>query len=116
MDRLLKLRLNAPEASAGSRRSLLVALLLAVVLLYFAFRGVDWLDLYQRMRDARPEGLLFVALAFTGSYTGRALRWRVLLSAGGPMSRLTVFWATLTGYLGNSFLPARAGGPIRSAM
>jgi uncharacterized membrane protein YbhN (UPF0104 family) len=32
------------------------------------------------------------------------------------MPRLVVFWATAVGYLGNLFLPARAGEVIRSAM
>ena len=116
MDRLRKLRLNAPETASGSRRSMIVALVLAIVLLYFAFRGVDWLDLYQRVREARPAALALVMLAFTCSYFCRGLRWGVLLSAGGRIPMVTVFCATLAGYLGNSFLPARAGELIRSAM
>ena len=43
------------------------------------------------------------------------MRWRVLLSADREVAPLTVFWATMTGYLGNNFLPARAGELIRSA-
>lgn len=113
---LLKLRLSAPEGPAGSRRSLAVALVLAAVLLYFAFRGVSWGELYQRLRYARLEVLVLVMVAFTCSYFCRGLRWGVLLSAVGRLPTLTVFWATATGYLGNSFLPARAGELIRSAM
>jgi uncharacterized protein (TIRG00374 family) len=45
----------------------------------------------------------------------RSLRWRVLLSAEKKVAPLTVFWATMAGYLGNNFLPARAGEVIRSA-
>jgi len=45
----------------------------------------------------------------------RSLRWRVLLSAEKKVAPLTVFWATMAGYLGNNFLPARAGELIRSA-
>jgi uncharacterized protein (TIRG00374 family) len=44
----------------------------------------------------------------------RSLRWRVLLSAEKKVAPLTVFWATMAGYLGNNFLPARAGEVIRS--
>src|SRR5579884_66399 len=116
MGYLLKLRLSAPEGPAGSRRSLAVALVLAAVLLYFAFRGVSWGELYQRLRYARLEVLLLVMLGFTCSYFCRGLRWGVLLSGAGRMPTLTVFWATVTGYLGNSFLPARAGELIRTAM
>jgi hypothetical protein len=45
----------------------------------------------------------------------RSLRWRVLLSAEKKVAPLTFFWATMAGYLGNNFLPARAGELIRSA-
>src|SRR5579885_305017 len=113
---LLKLRLTGPEGASGSRRSMLVALALAAVLLYFAFRGVDFVDLYQRLAGVRADVLLLVMLGFTCSYFCRGLRWGVLLSGAGRMPTLTVFWATVTGYLGNSFLPARAGELIRTAM
>lgn len=39
----------------------------------------------------------------------------MLLSAEKKVAPLTVFWATMAGYLGNNFLPARAGEVIRSA-
>jgi glycosyltransferase 2 family protein len=45
----------------------------------------------------------------------RSLRWRVLLSAEKKVAPLSVFWATMAGYLGDNFLPARAGELIRSA-
>jgi hypothetical protein len=54
-------------------------------------------------------GMTHVSMAF------RSLRWRVLLSAEKRAAPLTVFWATMAGYLGNNFLPARAGELIRSA-
>jgi uncharacterized protein (TIRG00374 family) len=99
-----------------SRRSMAVALVLAVVLLYFAFRGVDWADLLRQIRSARPELALVAFAAYSCSYLCRALRWSVLLRAGGPLSVLTAFWGTAVGYLGNAFLPGRAGEVIRSAM
>src|SRR6202030_4366103 len=44
------------------------------------------------------------------------LRWRLLLCAGGYVPVQTAFWATAAGYLGNSFLPARAGELVRTLM
>jgi len=44
----------------------------------------------------------------------RSMRWRVLLSAERWLKILDVFWATMVGYLSNSFLPARSGELIRS--
>ncbi len=50
----------------------------------------------------------------TSSYFLRAVRWRILLNAEAWFSVGTVFWANMAGYLGNNFLPARAGEVIRS--
>jgi uncharacterized protein (TIRG00374 family) len=50
------------------------------------------------------------------TYFLRSLRWRLLLNAEGSFSVGTVFWANMAGYLGNNFLPARAGEVIRSVL
>ena len=105
--------------SSRGRTSLIsfaVAIALAAVLLVLAFRGVDWGAMASRLRQAH---LALLALAFctiTTSYFIRGLRWRILLSAERPVSPITSFWGTAAGYLGNSFLPARAGEVIRSAL
>ncbi len=44
------------------------------------------------------------------------MRWRILLNAEADLSVWTVFRATMAGYLGNNFLPARAGEVIRSLL
>src|SRR4029077_191859 len=46
----------------------------------------------------------------------RALRWRILLTAKGPVHVMDAFWATAAGYFGNNFLPARAGELVRTYM
>lgn len=92
------------------------ALAVSALLLYLALRGASWNDVAYIVRGAQ---LRFLAVAFalgTVAYGLRALRWKVVLSAGCKIDFLTVFWASSAGYLGNSFLPARAGEVIRSAM
>lgn len=93
-----------------------VALLLAAVLLYFAFRGVDWSELFGQLQSARPQVVGLIFLTYSCSYVCRGVRWSVLLRAGGFVPVPTAFWGTAVGYLGNSFLPGRAGEVIRSAM
>jgi glycosyltransferase 2 family protein len=96
--------------------SLVLPALLAVVLLYFAFRGVHWGDLLDTIRHGRPQ---FVALAFLGTsctYLLRGVRWRILLSVERDVSIITTFFAVVVGYLGNYVLPARAGEIIRSVL
>jgi uncharacterized protein (TIRG00374 family) len=99
-----------------SRRTLAVALLLACVLLFFAFRGVNWKEMLDTMRQGRFEFLSLAFLLLSISIFIRALRWRVLLSAEKLLPAITVFWATAIGYLGNNFLPARAGEFIRTGI
>lgn len=99
-----------------SRWMTLAAFVLATVLLFLAFRGVDWESMHQTFLKGRGEYLILAFCAVTISYFLRALRWRVLLSAERALPPLTVFWGTAVGYLGNTFLPARAGEIIRSLL
>jgi uncharacterized protein (TIRG00374 family) len=98
--------------------SALLTILLAIVLLYFAFRGVDWGEMLRTVQQGRIEYLVLAFVMLNGSYFLRSLRWWVLLNAATaePLHPLTVFWGTCIGYLGNYFLPARAGEVIRSAL
>jgi len=85
-------------------------------LLYLAVRGVEWSRVWRTIASARPP-YLAAAVGFTVfSFVLRALRWRILLNAEARFSVGTVFWANSAGYLGNSFLPARAGEVIRSVL
>jgi len=110
---------NSPISANDKHRSrviLLVAWALAALLLFLALRGIDWPTVVSLVRQARLEILLLVFLVFSGAYFLRGLRWRALLSAEKVLPPLTVFWGVSVGYLGNSFLPARAGEFIRSAL
>ncbi len=89
---------------------------LAGVLLYFSLRGVEWRRVWHIIAGAR-WGLLAAGCAISClSYFTRSLRWRILLNAEASLGVATVFRATMAGYLGNSFLPARAGELIRTVV
>lgn len=98
--------------------SAVLTLLLAVVLLFLAFRGVDWAEMLATVQQGRLEYMLLAFCIMTLSYFLRAQRWRLLLNIGAahPLHPLTTFWGTCIGYLGNYFLPARAGEVIRTAL
>jgi len=103
------------EASKGRRLwSWILAVPLAAVLLYFALRGVDWGRVWQTIAGAQWRYLAAAALCSCFSYFLRSLRWRILLNAEERLSVGAVFCATMAGYLGNSFLPARAGELVRT--
>jgi hypothetical protein len=77
---------------------------------------VEWSRVWRTIASARPP-YLAAAVGFTVfSFFLRALRWRILLNAEAHFSVGTVFWANSAGYLGNNFLPARAGEVIRSLL
>lgn len=95
---------------------LLFTVLLAVVLLYFALRGIDWGEALTIVQSGRLEFILTGAVTLFFSYVLRSLRWRVLLNNEMPVSIATTFWGTWVGYMGNSFLPARAGEIIRTVL
>jgi glycosyltransferase 2 family protein len=98
----------------GRALSWAIAGALAAVCLYGALRGVEWRGVWHIV--AHADGWYLAAAAATSitSYFLRSVRWRVLLNAEGSFSVGTVFWANMAGYLGNSFLPARAGEVARS--
>lgn len=89
------------------------SILLAVFLLYFAFKDVEWGDFWAALKACRwgfvVLSMLFGALAFFF----RALRWRqLLLPIDRSTSRLTCFNAVNISYLVNMVLP-RVGEVIR---
>jgi len=112
--------LTSPSpAPAPSRSKFLhwaIALLLAGVLLYYSLRGIEWRQVWTTLLSTRWAYVGMMLIVTTGSLILRAIRWRVLLQAGGPVRVATAFWATCAGYFGNNFLPARAGEVIRSMM
>jgi uncharacterized membrane protein YbhN (UPF0104 family) len=93
-----------------------VSIPLAAALLYWSFRGVDWRSVWHSIASAKPAYLFGAAAITTFSFFMRAVRWRILLNAEGRLRVATVFRATMVGYLGNSFLPARAGEVLRSVL
>jgi uncharacterized protein (TIRG00374 family) len=93
-----------------------IALLVTAVLLYISLRGIEWRQVWRTVSGAKlPYLALCLALA-SGTLFLRALRWRILLAAEGPIGVRAVFSATAAGYFGNNFLPARAGELVRTFM
>jgi uncharacterized protein (TIRG00374 family) len=87
---------------------------LAAALLYYSLRGVEWSGIWNIIAAAR-WGYIVGGAAIAGfNLFLRSLRWRVLLNAEARLDVGLVFRANMAGYLGNNFLPARAGEVVRS--
>jgi uncharacterized membrane protein YbhN (UPF0104 family) len=93
-----------------------LVVLVAAVLLRYSLRGIDWKRVGTLLSGAQWQYVTLGLLISTVSLTLRAVRWRLLLCAGGNVLIGTAFWATAAGYFGNSFLPARAGELVRTLM
>jgi hypothetical protein len=94
--------------------SWILSIPLAAALLYLSLRGVDWNTVWRTIAGARWGFLAAGCGCSCFSFFLRSLRWRILLNAGERLSVGTVFSANMAGYLGNSFLPARAGELVRT--
>lgn len=93
-----------------------LSFLVSGVLLYYSLRGVDWNGVWRTIAHAQWPYLIGGACLSSSSYFLRGLRWRILLNAEEHFSVGTVFWANMAGYMGNNFLPARAGELLRSVL
>jgi uncharacterized protein (TIRG00374 family) len=108
-----------PKATRKSVRRLALRIFvvaLAALLLYLAFDGVDWAELGALLRGTDPK---LVALAWTimlAALAVRAFRWRLLLHGNTQPPFTTMFWALMVGYVGNAYLPVRAGDVLRSVL
>ena len=92
----------------------IIALPLAAFLLWWSLRGVDWTVVRATIAGAHWEFLALAASFTCLSFFLRSLRWRILLNAEEHLPVGTVFCATMACYMGNAFLPARAGELIRT--
>jgi hypothetical protein len=91
-----------------------ISIPLAALLLYLSLRGVEWSRIWGIIAAARWEYIVALSAITAFNLFLRSLRWRILLNAEARLSVGLVFRANMAGYLGNSFLPARAGEVIRS--
>ena len=96
----------------GQRGRLLLGVLLAVALLTFFFRGIDWNALGQALRGARPLPLVGVVAVTVGVYSVRAWRWGDLLAPLGRVGYPDLFSATMVGFASGLLVP-RAGELLR---
>jgi glycosyltransferase 2 family protein len=93
-----------------------VGLLISVVFLYFALRGLKLGDFWLAIKSANYWWILpGIAVYFIAVWV-RAWRWHYLL---GPIKKIptrTMFPVTCIGYMGNNIYPARAGEVLRAVV
>ncbi|MCI2082809.1 MAG: flippase-like domain-containing protein [Bacteroidales bacterium] len=86
-----------------------IALVLAVVMLYFAFRGIKWGDFVKGLRECNWWWIAAAMVTAVLAIVFRAFRWRLLLlPLNKDITKLECYDAYSIGYLVNLALP-RAG-------
>ena len=91
----------------------LISISLAVVLLWFSFRDVEWTDFIAGLQECRWGFILLSMAAGAFAFWLRALRWRQLLQPIDPaISRITAFNGINIGNISNFVFP-RIGEFVR---
>jgi uncharacterized protein (TIRG00374 family) len=91
-----------------------VGIVISLVLLYFALRGLGLEELGEAVADANYWWLIpGVAIYFVGVWV-RAWRWHYLLHPLKSIPTRRLFPTVTIGYFGNNILPARAGELLRA--
>jgi uncharacterized protein (TIRG00374 family) len=96
------------------RKQLALGVIVAVVCLYFAFRGMSVREVVDTMRTADPRWIGLALSIYLVGFLVRTVRWRVILSPIKPVSPKELFPIMMIGYFANNVLPFRIGELVRA--
>ena len=82
-----------------------VSLLLAITLIYMAFKGINWADFWENLKCTRWGFIVLFLLCVLATIWIRALRWKVMLKPlDANISTRTTWHANNIGNLTNAIL------------
>jgi glycosyltransferase 2 family protein len=91
----------------------LIAVALTVFFLWWAFKDVNWTELWHHLRSADPVLVAVAVVVGTLVFPLRAIRWRPILDPVVPNLPYGPLWrATAIGFMANSILPSGRAGEI----
>ena len=93
-----------------------LGLVISGVFLYFAFREINYQELWITLREARLWWLIPGLIIYFGSMLVRAWRWGYLLNPVKKVSTGTLLATILIGYMGNNVFPLRMGEVLRAVV
>lgn len=91
----------------------IIGLFISGLLSYFAFKGVDWTILKERLTQMNYRYLLSVILLNLLIQWMRSYRWGLILKPIKALDQRTLFSITSVGLMGVILLPARTGEFLR---
>ncbi|MBM3286003.1 MAG: flippase-like domain-containing protein [Candidatus Eisenbacteria bacterium] len=92
----------------------ILGIVLSALFLHLAARGAKLDRMIESLKHAQYIYMIPCALLTLLAFWIRALRWRFLLHAVGPIPQGTLYSATMIGFLANNILPARLGELVRA--
>jgi uncharacterized protein (TIRG00374 family) len=96
------------------KKRTLIAIFLSLVFLYFAFRKVDFPELWNVLKNAKYiyviPNMILVLLAFWL----RAFRWRYMVNPIKRIGMNSLFPSTMIGFMANNVFPLRIGEFVRA--
>jgi hypothetical protein len=97
------------------RTRFILGLLISAIFIYLAFNKIDFVQMWQALKQAKYVWLLpAVGFMFISLWI-RALRWRYFMEPIKPGIGLhRLFSAMMVGYYGNNVFPLRAGEVLRA--
>jgi glycosyltransferase 2 family protein len=93
---------------------LVLAILISVVGLYFAFRGIEWQNFLHELRSINLVWYISGMLGMILILIIRAMRWRIFLLPMGSFSTIKLYKGTIAGFFTNYVLPFRIGEVVRA--
>ena len=109
--------MTPPDARGARALQLTIGVLVSAVLVWLAFRGTHWAELWARVQDMHVLPMAAAVVLSTLAFPLRLPRWRLLLrhddDSALPVAPL--WHAIAIGFAANNTLPFRAGELLRVA-
>src|SRR5258707_5131929 len=92
-----------------------LGIVLSAVLLYLAFKDIEFAKVIENIRKANLGLLILSAVTATLTFPLRARRWRPILDPVAPNLPFGMLWRSVAiGFMVNNVVPARAGELARA--
>ncbi len=96
------------------KKRFFLGLIISLVFLYLAFRGVDYHKLWMALRGVNFFYLLFFMLAVIALMVVRAYRWKFMVDPLKKVGLHSLFSSAMIGFMANNILPVRLGELVRA--
>ncbi|MFN2115984.1 MAG: lysylphosphatidylglycerol synthase transmembrane domain-containing protein [Anaerolineae bacterium] len=90
-----------------------LGIVVSLIAVYFAARGVEWSELVDALSGADYVWLIPAAIITVVGQVARAARWRALFGDGPRPDMRSSFEILSIGYMVSAVLPLRLGDPVR---